>query len=507
LESQRKLHLSLLLSSLQHTLQLPENRSVQQNDPVIKDLCYDSRKVVPGSIFFAIPGLKEDGFHYVQEAITRGAVAVVTQQPMRTIVPCVGVKDVLPAMSQIADVLYEHPSQNLHIVGVTGTNGKTTVSYFIEAIWKKSGKKSGLLGTVNYRWNDRTYPAPHTTALSVELQRILNQMTKECVRHVVMEVSSHALALHRVNHVDFDVAVFTNLSQDHLDFHGSLENYFESKALLFRRLGTLTKKKVTAVINGDDPYFERIVNLVQGNQLLYGMSDQCHFRALNIKYTDRGTSFDMTCPEGQFPVKLLLVGRYNVHNALAAAAAAYSGGTPIDHIIEGLVKLEKVPGRLERIDQGQDFSVFVDYAHTDDALSHVLETLRPLTKNKLLSVFGCGGDRDRGKRPLMGKVATSLSDYTIITSDNPRSENPEKIAQEIKLGIESADEDKFCIILERQRAIEEALRRARQGDVVVIAGKGHETMQIFSDRSVQFDDREVTKSILTSLGFRKGKGV
>jgi UDP-N-acetylmuramoyl-L-alanyl-D-glutamate--2,6-diaminopimelate ligase len=390
----------------------------------------------------------------------------------------------------------------LRLIGVTGTNGKTTTTHLIQATLEGAGRPTGLLGTIGNRLGDKVLPAAHTTPEALDLQALLHQLVNLGAQGVVMEVSSHALALHRVEGAEFDVAVFTNLTQDHLDFHRDMEDYFKVKASLFQNLGQGVKGGPKyAVINGDDPYSARLKTLIPVPVITYGCSPECQVRARDINLTAGGATCRVTWPEGETELELQLTGRFNIYNALAAFTVAWREG--IDHvaIVKTLGEVKGVPGRLEQVRQGQPFNVVVDYAHTPDGLENVLQAARQVTKGDLIVVFGCGGNRDRGKRPLMGKAAVRLSDYCIITSDNPRDEDPEAIIADILPGVEEVPGASYQVVVDRRRAIAAALARARPGDMVVIAGKGHETYQIVKGRILPFDDRQVAREELAALGY------
>jgi UDP-N-acetylmuramoyl-L-alanyl-D-glutamate--2,6-diaminopimelate ligase len=470
-------------------------------DAAVTGVAYDSRHVQPGDLFVALKGQKQDGHDRVTEAVRRGAVAVLAERSLETSVPVAVVPSTLEALSAVAAHFYGNPSQGMTLVGVTGTNGKTTVTYMLESIFRAAGKKTGVIGTVNYRWLEKSEPAPNTTPLSLDLQKLLARMKQDGVTHVAMEVSSHALALHRVDHVAFSRAVFTNLTRDHLDFHKDMQDYFEAKARLFDLLAEPEPKNKCAIINRDDPWSDKLLARVKTPVLTFALKATSSVGAADISLGPDGTSFLLTAPQGNRLFRLQTVGLHNVSNALAATGAALSLDVPMDRVQAGLESMAGVPGRLERVNgrAPAPFSVFVDYAHTDDALRNVLTTLQPLTRGRLITVFGCGGDRDRTKRPLMGEVAATLSDRVIVTSDNPRTEDPKKILLDIEVGLRRAGSTSYEIVPERAAAIDRALRSAREGDVVLIAGKGHETTQIFHDRTIHFDDRETARAVLDAL--------
>lgn len=495
----------------------------------VADVTCDSRRVVPGSVFVAIRGFALDGHDFVDDAIARGAVVIVAERPVPVPdnVTLVQVAASRQALAALAAAFYGHPSRRLRLIGVTGTNGKTTTAFLIRALLKAAGHRTGLIGTVCNYVGDEPRPVVRTTPEAPELQRLLADMVAAGCTHAVMEVSSHALALGRVDFCEFDAAVFTNFSQDHLDFHQSLDEYLAVKATLFSRLEPGPEAFTPegrparyAVVNGDDAAASRIAAacrvpvhrfgfagpafaegaapLAQGAASA-GAPVSAGVQADDIVIGPSGVSFTLVWPGGRLPLRLNLPGRFNVANALAATAVALAEGITPAVIATTLAQVEPVPGRLEAVDAGQEFSVFVDYAHTPDGLGTVLRTVRELQPDgQLIVVFGCGGDRDRAKRPLMGRLAGELADYVIVTSDNPRSENPDDIIRQIVAGVEQAGmpRDRYWSEPDRVRAIARALALADSGDIVLIAGKGHETVQEFADHSIHFDDRVVAATLL-----------
>jgi len=472
-------------------------------DGEVAGITYDSRRVTPGMVFVAIPGRNSDGHEFIQTAIERGATAVICERNGigSSRATKIKVADVREAMARAAMCYYQNPSAKLKIIGVTGTNGKTTVAFMIKAILEAAGIKTGLIGTVRYEIGERVIPAQRTTPESLEVQQLMAQMLRADCQACVMEVSSHALEQKRVFGIEFDVAIFTNLTRDHLDYHGTMESYFAAKQKLFAALQQGTKKG-TAVINIDDTYGARLAGQTKVEvELTYGLQKAARLRADKIQLGKDGSRFVIEMPERKFACRLPLIGRHNIYNALAAVGAGISLDIPVVTLQAALNAMPPVPGRLEMVSAGQPFGVYVDYAHTDDALKNVLTTLREITAGRLLLAFGCGGNRDAGKRARMGKVAAELADFTIITNDNPRKEVPEKIAEQIVGGYRSLRTEGYIVELERRRAIQQIIGKAEAGDTVLIAGKGHETYQEFEDTVVPFDDRLHAQEALESLGF------
>jgi UDP-N-acetylmuramoyl-L-alanyl-D-glutamate--2,6-diaminopimelate ligase len=484
--------------------------SASVEGPVDRDvlgITYDSRRVTPGMLFVAIPGQHVDGHEFIGKAVDRGAVAVLCER--NRLVPArvtqIRVADVREALACAARAYYEHPSSRLQVIGVTGTNGKTTVAFMVKAILESAGTKTGLIGTVRYEIGDRVIPAQRTTPESLEIQQMMALMVKADCQACVMEVSSHALDQKRVHGVEFDVGIFTNLTRDHLDYHGTMENYFAAKQKLFSDLGQQGTQGV-AVINVDDTYGARLADLVKVEvELTYGLQRPAKLRATRIELGADGSRFVVETPERKFAIRLPLIGRHNIYNALAAIGAGIALQIDVVKVQAALNALPPVPGRLESVSAGQPFGVFVDYAHTDDALRNVLTTLREISSGRVLVAFGCGGSRDTGKRAKMGRVAAELADFTVITSDNPRKEEPEKIAAAVEEGFLTVRSDNYVLELDRSRAIQQLLAQAREGDAVLIAGKGHETYQEFEDTVVPFDDRVHAQEALEALGFGKGR--
>jgi UDP-N-acetylmuramoyl-L-alanyl-D-glutamate--2,6-diaminopimelate ligase len=471
---------------------------------------HDSRTAVPGSLFVCIRGFRTDGHAYIRDAAARGAVAVMVERDPATLAIPAGmtvirVPDARQGLAAAACRFFDNPSCSLRLIGVTGTNGKTTTTYIVEAILAAAGRPVGLLGTIEYRCGKVTFPGERTTPESSDLQSLLSRMRDLGAWGAVMEVSSHSLSLHRVDGCEFDVGIFTNLTQDHLDFHGTMQAYAEAKALLFRMLGGLRHKagEAAAVLYADDPWADFMAAATRARVIRYGMAGAADLTARDVSLTLAGIRARVESPWGALRIESALVGRHNLANILGAAGACLHLGVSREQVEAGVRNLRAVPGRFEKVEAGQPFGVVVDYAHTPDALERVLGFAREYAAGRLIAVFGCGGDRDRGKRPLMGEAAARLADVVIVTSDNPRSEDPRAIVAEIEAGVKKASggAGDHATILDRREAIASALARARSGDLVVIAGKGHETYQILRDRTIPFDDRVVAREALAALGY------
>ena len=472
-------------------------------DKEVYEIASDSRKVAKGYLFVAIKGSSHDGHNFIPTAQARGAVAIVHERglPDRQKEPgitYIQVGDTQRALALLAARFYHHPSQQLPLIGITGTNGKTTISYLLGSILEAAGYKVGIIGTIAYRWGKGVRPAGLTTPDALELQLMLHQMLKEGIDYGIMEVSSHALKLKRVDGCSFKLAIFTNLTGDHLDFHGTMEDYFNSKKRLFYDLNPSQ-----AIINQDDPWGQQLLAQLPPSMpfLTYGLSIPgrvTDIQAEQISCFMDGLSFLAQTPAVTIPIGSPLTGEHNIYNILAGVGAALCLNIAPEYIQQGIKNLKGVPGRFEKIDLGQEFAVVVDYAHTPDALENTLRGARELTNNRLITVFGCGGDRDRSKRPIMGKLAAYYSQFMIITSDNPRSEDPLKIIAEIEEGVRDLRQDKhtYEIVPQRKDAIYRAISLAQSGDIVIIAGKGHETYQIMGDKVIPFDDREIARAAL-----------
>lgn len=476
-----------------------------RGDPALEvaGVTHDSRRAGPGSLFVAIRGLATDGNRFVEAARRKGAVAVCSEEPPSGEGAWVRVADAREALAALSAAVLGDPARSLDLVGVTGTNGKTTTAYLVDSALRAAGERAGLVGTVEYRVGDRIAEAVRTTPESSDLQALLREMADAGCRRAVLEVSSHSLALKRVHGLEFRVAVFTNLTRDHLDYHGDMDAYFAAKRALFERH---LRADGHAVVNLDDERAAEVARASRGTAWTFSLRDpRADLLAEDVRLSLGGTRFRARTPAGVLDVETPLVGGFNVQNALAALGAGLALGLPGDAVQRGIASLRGVPGRMERIDAGQDFTVLVDYAHTDDALKNLLETVRDLAPRRVVTVFGCGGDRDRTKRPLMGAVAARLSDVVVLTSDNPRSEPPEAILEEIRRGIPPARAADTLVVPDRRDAIARALEMGREGVVVVIAGKGHEPYQVLRDRTVPFDDRQVARDVLARLAGARGK--
>ena len=463
-------------------------------DRAVESIAYDSRRVQRNGLFVALRGEKNDGHDFTGQAIEKGASVIVAEREERNPrVTCLVVENTRSALADLAATFYGQPARRLKLAAVTGTNGKTTTTFLIKHVCEKAGLRCGLIGTVRYEIGERVLPAARTTPESLDLQELLAQMANASCRAAAMEVSSHALAQERIRGLEWDVAVFTNLTQDHLDYHGTMENYFESKAKLFTQLAQQQKKrKPVAVVNMDDRYGEQLLDKIDKkiSVITFGVGVRADFRASNYRMEFGGTSYQLDARGKSYLVRVPLIGRFNVANSMAALAAANALGLNVREAVLSLGKSPQVPGRLEMVPAKRQFQAFVDYAHTPDALVNVLKTLRELEPGRLITVFGCGGDRDRQKRPLMGRIADQNADYSIITSDNPRKEDPNAIISEIEKGFGS---DRYEKVAERAEAITRAIALAQPRDIILIAGKGHETYQEFADHTVPFDDIQVAR--------------
>jgi UDP-N-acetylmuramoyl-L-alanyl-D-glutamate--2,6-diaminopimelate ligase len=481
--------------------------TARSGDAPITGVEYDSRQVKPGNVFVAMQGEISDGNRFIDQAIAAGAAAVVTDSDRQPAgVAWAKVPHGRRALATVSAKFFGHPAEKLGITGITGTNGKSTTTFLLESILRAAGRTGALVGTIEYHVLETVLPAPHTTPESLDLQRLFREALAGGGTEVVMEVSSHALAQQRTFGIPFDVAVFTNLTRDHLDYHNSMDEYFAAKQVLFAGSGANPPR--VAVLNGDDAYGRQLVAFCRDRSsevITYGLS-KGDYHASKIDITAKGTRFELNSPQGSPSLQSPLIGRVNVYNILAAAAAASARGCSLDSIVAGVAALKAVPGRFEKIDCGQPFTVVVDYAHTDDALRNLTSLAREFVKDsgrRVITVFGCGGDRDRSKRPLMGEAAGNGSDFVVLTSDNPRSEDPLAIINDAVVGLQRSG-TKFKTEPDRHTAIALAIGEARKGDIVLIAGKGHEKVQVSRAGTVPFDDREVAASVLRELGYDSG---
>jgi UDP-N-acetylmuramoyl-L-alanyl-D-glutamate--2,6-diaminopimelate ligase len=480
----------------------------QSGDPSVSGLDYDSRRVKPGDVFVAMRGESSDGNKFIDKAIAAGASAVVSDSAAenpREGIAWARVAHGRRALARLSANFYRRPAERLAITGITGTNGKSTTAFLVESILNAAGRKDALIGTIEYHVAGKTLRAPHTTPEALDLNRILADALGDGATEAVMEVSSHALAQQRVSGIPFDVAVFTNLTRDHLDYHHSMDEYFLAKQLLFAGCGTEAPR--TAVLNADDEYGQKLVKISKqrGSEVVtYGWA-RGDLHAAKVEITPRGTRFDLVTAGQTIPLFSPLLGRVNVYNIMAAAAAAYGRRCPAEAIAKGVAALSRVPGRFERVDCKQPFTLVVDYAHTDDALRNLTALARDFVKQggqrgRVITLFGCGGDRDRAKRPLMGEAAGRGSDFVVLTSDNPRSEDPLAIINDAMVGLQRSGV-KYKIEPNRRAAIALAIGEARPGDIVLLAGKGHEKVQVTKDGPVPFDDGEVARQFLRDAGY------
>lgn len=473
----------------------------------VKGIAYDSRLVGKDFLFVAVRGFSADGHDFIKDAVNKGAAVIVAEHPsdaealrqsgIRKEITVVCVYDSREALALLSSAFYGHPSKSLSLVGITGTNGKTTTSFITKSIINANGEKAGLLGTICYITGDKITDAPNTTPESLDLQRYLSEMVSNKMRYGVLEVSSHALALKRVMGCSFAVAAFTNFSQDHLDFHGTMEEYFAAKSKLFNMLN----EDGTAVLNQDDPRVSALRDSIDRNVITYGIGPGAMIRAENIRAGSQksgafGMTFDVRTPEGGFEINSGLIGRFNIYNILASVGIARALGIKDAVIQQGVRDARPVEGRFESVNEGQGFLCIIDYAHTEDAMMKLIEEARHITKGRIITVFGCGGDRDKTKRPLMGAAASELSDIVIVTSDNPRTEGPSAIIEDIVRGIKK---NNYTVQPDREEAIKEAVSIAKDGDTVLIAGKGHETYQEINRTRHHFSDKEVAKKAIKGL--------
>jgi UDP-N-acetylmuramoyl-L-alanyl-D-glutamate--2,6-diaminopimelate ligase len=500
-------------------------------DQEITAITYDSRQVKPGALFVSIKGLKTDGNKFIQDAVRAGSQAVLSEDSPSTDLPqnicVVEVENARTALSHVANRFYNDPTAHLQLIGITGTNGKTTLSFLMESILQAAALRSGVIGTINYRYDGKTFPAKHTTPESSDLYNLLNEMRQTTVTHAVMEVSSHALELGRVQDCRFNVAILTNITQDHLDFHGDIPNYIKAKARLFALLEERGKNHPVAVINADDPLSAPVLEAVRKRNrvklLSFGMSQSADFRVANVNFFHNGFNAEIIAENSKHLIRSSLVGRHNLYNCLAAIAAARGLGIDWKNIELGIASLKNVPGRLECISTDQGVTAYIDYAHSEDALANVLQALQTIRQEgqgghgRIITVFGCGGDRDRKKRSRMGEITAQMSDRVVVTSDNPRSEDPQQIIAEITateslqrlivnpeafLRGREQRQPLAAVLPDRREAIRLALEGGRRGDLLLIAGKGHEDYQEIKGVRYPFSDRDVTISLIEKLGWK-----
>ena len=466
---------------------------VRGNDDIeVEGIAYNSKNVQKGYLFVCITGFKTDGHKFAIDAVAKGASAVIVEKDIELPewVTVIKVEDTRKALALLSAAYFDYPAQKMKLIGVTGTNGKTTTTYLIKSILQKAGYKTGLVGTISNIIGDKVIDSKNTTPESYDLQKMFNEMVQQRIDYCVMEVSSHSLELKRVAGCQFSVGIFTNLTRDHLDFHKTFENYLNAKLKLFSQSGT-------AVINIDDQYSDRILSSINIPAVTYSEKRNSDVRAEKLKITSKYSSFTLKYKGSETEIKLPLPGKFNVYNALGAAAACICEGISLDVIKEGLESAPGVPGRSEVIDSGRGFTIIIDYAHTPDGLENILNTVHEYAKSRIITLFGCGGDRDKTKRPIMGEIAGKLSDICVVTSDNPRTEDPESIIRDILPGVEKTGVD-FRVIPNRREAIRAALSIAGNDDVVLIAGKGHETYQVLKEGTIHFDEREIVRDILNN---------
>ncbi|PFW92511.1 UDP-N-acetylmuramoyl-L-alanyl-D-glutamate--2,6-diaminopimelate ligase [Bacillus pseudomycoides] len=469
---------------------------VPKENPEITSIEADSRKVTNGSLFVCMKGYTVDSHDFAKQAAAQGAAAIVAERPLDVDVPVVLVKNTYRSLAVLADYFYGQPTHKLHLIGITGTNGKTTTSHIMDEIMRAHGHKTGLIGTINMKIGDETFEVKNTTPDALTLQQTFRRMVEQNVNSAVMEVSSHALSLGRVHGCDYDVAVFTNLTQDHLDYHKTMEEYKHAKGLLFAQLGNSYhhNRGKYAVLNSDDPVTEEYMRSTAATVITYGIDTHSDIMAKDIVMTSGGTTFTLVTPSESVNITMKLIGKFNVYNVLAAIAATLVSGVTLQTIIHVVTNLTGVPGRFEVVDGGQDYTVIVDYAHTPDSLENVLTTAKQFAKGNVYCIVGCGGDRDRTKRPIMAGVATEYATHAILTSDNPRSEDPQAILDDMLAG---AKGNNYEVIVDRKEAIFHGVSEAKAEDIIIIAGKGHETYQIIGKEVHHFDDREIAKEAIT----------
>lgn len=456
----------------------------------VTGIAFNSGEVKPGNIFVCIKGFKTDGHKYAEDAVSKGAIAIMAEKDMSELgVTCIVCDNTRLALAKAAATFYGHPEKSFKLIGITGTNGKTTTTYLVKSVLESMGKKVGLIGTNQNMIGTEIIPSKHTTPDSLELMQLFSHMADKGAEYVVMEVSSHSLALDRVTACTFDVGGFTNITQDHLDFHETMEKYLEAK-------GGLYKISKSGVVNADDTGAEYLLSVSACESMItYGIEKECDMRASNVRLSEKGVAFEVGYEGETYGVELGIPGEFSVYNALTALGCLVAVGVPMAKAVEGLKSARGVKGRVELVDTGKDFSVIIDYAHTPDGLYNVIRTVRGFCKGRIITVFGCGGDRDATKRPKMGRIAAELSDFCVVTSDNPRTENPETIIEQVLEGVKNGGCE-YAVVTNRFAAIEYALDIAKKDDIVLLAGKGHETYQILADRTIDFDEREIVKKLL-----------
>ena len=483
-------------------LGLPINNILGTMDRAIREIVYDSRKAGPDTLLAAIPGESWDGSEFIKDAISKGASAFITQTPLESLnglglgsrdVTALCVEDSRKALSIASANFYQRPSERIALTGITGTNGKTTTAYILEAVFRAKDVRTGVIGTINYHYDNKVIPATVTTPESLDLNRMLQEMIEGQVENCFLEVSSHALHQSRVHGMHFKAGIFTNLSRDHLDFHGDIDHYKNAKKKLF-----LDNHVEHPIFNIDDSVGQEFAEEFKAGSLTTGIDSNADFKAENIVLAKSGCKFSLKTPFGTGEIHSNLLGRHNVHNLLSAGAGAMIQGVSLEKVQEAFHHIHPIPGRFEQIDNNHGFSVLVDYAHTDDALSNAISAAKDFTEGRLIVVFGCGGDRDKGKRKAMGRTVLSEADFSIITSDNPRTEDPEQIIGDILQGVPASagEGDDYVVIINREDAIEFAILNAGKNDLVLIAGKGHENYQVLGTQTIHFDDREIARSAL-----------
>ncbi len=466
----------------------------------IEGITYDSRQVRKNYLFAALHGTKEDGKNYIKDAISRGAVAILTDD--KTIkydnTVFLTTNDISDMLGKISSRFYNEPSKKMKVFAITGTNGKTTITYIIEKLFENAGIKLGVVGTIFYRFGNLSISAPNTTPQSSDLHELFSKMKSAGADGVVVEVSSHGLVQNRISGCDMDVVIFTNLTRDHLDYHKTMDEYKKAKFLLFGKfLAASKKEKKYSVVNVDDSAGRELAKIAAGKVITYGIKSDAALKATDIEMLKNKTMFNVNIEGKKIRIETKLMGRHNIYNILAAIGCAYSQDMDLEKVADGIKKFETVPGRFETVHGGQPFSVIIDYAHTPDALGNLIQAARTIKHKKIITVFGCGGDRDRSKRPLMGEIVGRMSDYTIITSDNPRSEKPELIALDVEVGLQRVKCKNYEIVLDRTDALKKAVELCSPDDILLIAGKGHENYQIIGNEKIPYNDKEVAIKILT----------